>query len=146
MAAGIALMVVLFMRLAPGSAAAQALHRWLVERPLELCARAKRRHLILAAILLVAGQSLVLAGSADLALLYAIDLSLYFDVVLTAWTLHAAGGLRAASTACKAVLSRPNRRGARARRVRRVRPTSNDNEGGDPFPLQQAPVRVASMR
>lgn len=142
MAAGLALMVVLFMRMAPESAAARALHRLLVERPLELCARVERRHLILIAILLVGGQTLALAGSIDMALLYAVDLSLYFDVILTAWALHAAGGLRMAWTGCKALLRLrlPKRRGvgrgARARRVRvrRMRPSSNDN-GADPLPL-----------
>lgn len=108
MLTGLLALVLVVMRLYPSTPLARSLHRWLVEWPIEVAGRIERRHLILVAIILFCGPSLAALGSAEIAMLYAADLSLYAEAVLMTslsalglslkkgWAafFHRAGGLR----------------------------------------------------
>lgn len=127
----------LLMRLFPETPTAQRLHLYLVEVPIALAAKAERRHLILIVVLLFAGQMLATMGAADLALSYAFDLSLYFDVAITAAGAAAMLRMKGAVGAARQAIARPMRllRAARARRIAVTRrtPPANDDEPAPAF-------------
>ncbi len=81
MLAGFLGLVILTVILFPATPLGRSLHRGFVEWPLELAARMERKHVILLAIILFAGPSMAVLG-ADLALVYAVDLSIYADAVV----------------------------------------------------------------
>ena len=127
---------ILILRLFPETPFARSLHRMLVEAPLAFSKRIERRHIILIAILLLLGETLVLVGSAEIAIAYAIDLSLYADAMIG--VTMAASALRLKSAwphARGAVLrlisrkARPRRRSVRTRpRAQQPPSSSNDDE------------------
>src|SRR5688572_23104674 len=90
---GFVLSLVLVLRLAPHSPAARLLHRQLVEAPLEQLAAFRSHHLLYAAILpllMLGGWEIVMmAGSVDFLMIYAMDLAIYFDAVLVTYALAA---------------------------------------------------------
>jgi hypothetical protein len=115
--------------------------RWLntilVERPLAWLSRLKRRDLIfllvMAALLLAAGDFIVVFGASELVAI-GVNLSFYFDAVLVT---SAAAIAAAAATACRRVRARlsiwrraaAQRRAVRQSRPRRARrPKSRDDE------------------
>jgi hypothetical protein len=130
----------LVMALFPETVAGQALHRYLVELPVRQLARIKRRQLIFAigvfVMVLCASEIILLAGSFDLAILYAWDASLYVDALIALSTLAATTRLKSmAVTVSTKFLARPLRQGRRLadrakRRPRRPSPAavSNDEE------------------
>ncbi len=135
MLAGLFALSMLVMKLYPDTLLARSLHLWLVERPLQMADKFERKHLILVAIILFSGPSLAALGSAEVAMLYAVDLSLYVDAVLvTSLSAFAAsiksGWARFVRGAGRRL--RGHRRGTRSRRVRtpqgRRRAPSNDDE------------------
>jgi type IV secretory pathway VirB6-like protein len=134
MLAGLLALLILVMKLFHETAAARWLHRCLVEVPLARASRIRRSDILFILVLLAAGQSLALLGSVDLAMLYAVDLSLYLDAAIAVSAAAAAASLRARWTSVKALLRAPLRRKTRrpARpRSRRSRPlprTGNDDE------------------
>lgn len=128
MLTGLLALVILVIKLFPDTALARSLHRWLVEWPVEMAGRIERKHIILVVILLCAGQTLAIAGSAELALAYAMDMSLYLDTMLAAFIAAAAARLKAAAAAFRqAVLSV-------AARIRRPRPRTRRRRPSIPRP------------
>lgn len=117
MLAGLLAVAMLIMKLFPRTPTADALTLYLVELPIRTAQRLERKHLILVAILLCAGQSLALIGSAELALAYAVDMSIYYDLLIAAWTAAALGRLKEARLAFR--MRRPRR--LRARPLTRAR-------------------------
>lgn len=135
MFAGLFVVAMIVMTRFPATPAARWLHLHLVELPLQFASRLKRRDVLMVIILLTAGQSLLMAAPIDIALLYAADLSLYADVMLTAWTLQAAGTVKAGWTSLKARLTRRSAR-PRSARTRPPRLPANEaasDDGDDPW-------------
>jgi hypothetical protein len=141
MLAGFVLLIILTMKLFPRMPASLLLHRALVEAPLRGLAAMSRRHLIYGAVLvamLFAGTELImLAGSTDLVMLMAWDVSLYVDAVIATWAIATAARGKAAWQALAARVT--GRRGMprpRAPRRRRegTRTAANDaGEDGGPW-------------
>jgi hypothetical protein len=134
MLTGLLALAIAVMKLYPSTPLARSLHHWLVEWPMDALARLERRHLILVAILLFCGPSLAALGSAEVAMLYAVDLSLYADAVLMT-SLSAIGvSLRKGWTALLVRMggSKQRRPRARSRSTRasrsRLGTPSNDDE------------------
>jgi hypothetical protein len=137
---GLALMAAALFRETP---LGRLLHRQLVETPLRLAHQMERKHIFIVLILLFCGQSLLVLGSMELAVIVAWDMSLYLDAVLAAWTLAAMGRIKAARERSGAGVSRaatrciaPFRRAGRGRRSRRItggRTAANDEEGPPAF-------------
>jgi hypothetical protein len=129
---GLILMAVLVMKRWPETPAARWLHRMTVEQPLAAAERFERRHLILFVVGLVLLQAVAVIGSAELTTLMAIDISAYFDAMITVWTVAALTRARGSWTALRARIRLPMRRSPRARRGTSTRPVrkppSNDDE------------------
>ena len=122
MFAGLLALVVLVVRLYPTTPLGRSLHRAFVERPLEIAGRVERKHIILIFVLLCSGQTLALAGSAELALAIALDMSAYVDALIAGYVAVAALRFRSTTTASKNALARIGRALARPRRrARRTR-------------------------
>ena len=85
MLAGLLAAAMLVMKLFPETPFARLLHLYLVELPIKLARRIKRTDVILVVIILCAGQTLALAGSFELAMAYAVDLSIYADAVVATY-------------------------------------------------------------
>ncbi|MFN3388882.1 MAG: hypothetical protein ACK40O_08100 [Allosphingosinicella sp.] len=117
MLAGLLGLALLAMTLFPETPLARTLHLYLVELPLRMAGRVERSHIILLVFLLVAGQGLVLIGSAELALAYAVDLSLYADAVLATTLAAAAARVRTVWWTCRSTAARIRRRPAAAARA-----------------------------
>ncbi|TMJ19361.1 MAG: hypothetical protein E6G92_06125 [Alphaproteobacteria bacterium] len=138
MVSGIVLLVIVVMRLFPAIPLSRALHRALVEAPLERLGAMSRRHLIYAALLagmMIAGAEVILLlGSADMAMLMAWDVSLYVDGLIATWTISALVRGKSAWNVVAARWLSPLRRAARprARRQRRdpTRTAANDSDEG----------------
>jgi hypothetical protein len=140
MFAGIVLLVIMAMRLFPEIPLSRALHRALVEAPLERLAAMSRRHLIYAALLagmmLAGAEIILLLGSADMAMLMAWDVSLYVDALIATWTISALVWGKSAWNAVAARCLSPFRTAARPRAPRRRREASrsadkdSDEDGG----------------
>ena len=138
MLAGLLALVIVIARLFPETPLARLLHLHFVELPLQLVRRIERRHLILLVIVLCAGQTLALAGSVEMGLAYAAEMSAYYDALLTASFAAAAGRLktlwmsvRAGFAGIARVAGRSRGRALR-RRPRPLRPAKpcNDDEPG----------------
>lgn len=99
MLAGILGLVILIIRLFPGTSMARSLHRAFVEWPLEMTHRLERRHLILLAIIVCTGHLALALGSAELVLAYAVDLSIYADAALATYFATAVSRVRTAISA-----------------------------------------------
>jgi hypothetical protein len=117
MLAGLLALATLIMTLFPRTALARWLHRHLVELPVARATRVGRADILLLLILIVGGQALVMAGSLDLAFLYAADLSLYLDAAIAVSAVAAAASLRSRWSSVRAVLPL-----MRSRRPTRLRP------------------------
>ena len=137
MIAGILALAMLIIKLFPETPTARVLMLYLVELPMRAAQKLERRHIILLAVVICAGQSLVLLGSAELALAYALDMSAYYDLLIVAWTAAAATRAKAAWIAVRMVLPRPSviRSLARPRSSRRSAATTScqqaDNDEDD---------------
>lgn len=143
MLAGFLALVILVIRLFPSTALARSLHLWFVELPLEIARRVERKHLILLVILLCAGQTLALAGGAELAMAYAVDTSLYLDAMLATYAAAAAARLKSAACAFKAAVARVAARVPKSRpRSHKARPApkrvSEADNDDDPISLPLA--------
>ncbi|HEX8193233.1 MAG TPA: hypothetical protein VF552_10060 [Allosphingosinicella sp.] len=136
MLTGFLAFAILVIRLFPETPFARALQLFLVEAPLAFAKRIERQHLILLVLLLCMGQTLALLGSAELALAYAVDMSLYADaVIMTTFAAYAARfkaawrHVRAATLRLVTRIARPRRRDVRTKAAaRRPAPPSNDDE------------------
>jgi len=140
---GYAILIVtmLVMKLAPHSPAGRWLNHVLVELPLRLFGKMQRHHLIFLVVIVMlamVGTELIFAlGSVDVAVLYALDVSLYVDGLLMTVavaslvrTRSAAATLRASATVLVARLRRRfGRRRVRSACVRREgRGAANEDE------------------
>lgn len=134
---GLFALAILIAKLFPATPAGRATHRYLVELPLELAARVERRHVILVAILLIGGQALILAAPIDLAIIYALDLSLYVDAAIAVSAAAAVARVKGAWSAFKSrlrgfavMLHRSDKRtiGTRPARTNPRRIASNDQD------------------
>jgi hypothetical protein len=135
MLAGLLALALVVMKSFPSTPLARSLHLWLVEAPIEAAGLVERKHLILLGVLLFCGPSLAAFGSAEVAMIYAVDLSLYVEAVLV--TSVSAAGLSlktgwATATRNAALALRRRRPRQRSRRVRsgksRTSAASNDDE------------------
>jgi hypothetical protein len=133
--AGLLALLIALMKLFPETPLARTLHDAFVARPLALAGRLERKHIILVVILLCCGQTLALAGSAELAIAYAVDMSIYADAMIAGTLATATLRLRSLASACKARLgrlvmsSRPRPRSRRPKSATRSLPApSNDGE------------------
>lgn len=136
MLAGILGLVILFIKLFPKTPFGRLLHYGFVELPLSLAYRLERKHIILIVVILCAGQSLALLGSAELAMAYAVDMSIYADAVLATTIASAVTRLKGPWWAFKdglvrlvGGLSRPRLRSRSTKSaILRSNKTSNDND------------------
>lgn len=142
---GFMLALILVLRLAPHSPAARLLHRQLVVAPLEKLAKLRSHHLLYAVILplLMFGgwEFLMMAGSVDFVMVYAMDLAIYFDAILVTYALAAFAMARNSLRYTRLRLRNGRRVGRiiRARRrlrpARRALPPANDDDGPAAMPL-----------
>ena len=146
MLAGLLALAILVVRLFPETPFARFLHLWLVELPVDLARRIERRHVILVVIILCFGQTLALAGSAELAFAFAADMSLYADAALAAYLASVAVRLKAMRWACRDALQRIAARLPRPRRRSpRTRPSAprTPKPGNDDDPAWRELARAA---
>lgn len=135
---GLLLLAMLIMKLWPETSTAQWLHRHLIERPMDMAGRVKRRHIIFLIIGFAVMYSFAQIGAPHLGVVAAIDVSAYVDVMVTVWTVAALTRTRGGWTALRTRFMRP---AAKARsRNRRTRPAvrqapSNDDDGHRAVPL-----------
>ena len=136
MLAGLLALAIAVIRLFPETPLGCSLHHTLVELPIRLAHRIESKDIILVVIILCTGQTLALAGSIDLAMAYAVNMSIYADAALAASLAAVAARLKTAWQAIGAKLgrlatfiSRPSPR-ARRTKAKVVRPdgSSNDND------------------
>jgi hypothetical protein len=140
MLTGLLALALVVMKLHPSTPLARSLHHWLVEWPIEAVGRMERRHLILVAILLCCGPSLAALGSAEIGMLYAVDLSLYAEAVLMT-SLSAVGLSLTKGWAAFVHRTLGSRRGRPRQRARRVRAPSS---GVSPAANDDDPAEVAA--
>lgn len=146
MLTGLFAMSILIMTLFPATPLARSLHRWLVEWPLDMASRMERRHVLVILILLFAGQSLALIGGTELAIAYAVDMSVYADALLLSYLAGAAVRLRNGWWVARPALGRLASAIARPRaRARRTKPAarrpdaaSNDDDPAWILPAMRA--------
>lgn len=128
------------LRFCPDTSLSRQIRTIFVERPCARIARFGRRELIytviLVGVMLTAGEMIAMAGSADFAIAYALDLSFYVDAALAAYAVSAAartaGALKAIKNLCRQtmrkIVRRPrSKRSPTANRIQ-ARP-SNDDDG-----------------
>ncbi len=143
MIAGLLALILIFAKLFPNTPFGRGLHLYFVELPLKLAHQIERRHLILLVILLCSGQMLALMGSAELALAYAVDMSIYYDAAVATSLAAAATFFRNAWASFTSAVARLVRPLATARsRARKKRPAaaprksaSNDDDPAWEFAL-----------
>ncbi|MES2095571.1 MAG: hypothetical protein V4459_02310 [Pseudomonadota bacterium] len=135
MIAAVLVLAMLTVRLAPETAAARWFMRYLVDEPLRLAARIERRHLILLGIMLflmtVGGEVMVMLGSFDLTMLWALDMSMFVDAAIAAWTIATVARGQRIWSAIKGRVMRPLRpraRSIRTRAAQRKLPPANDDD------------------
>jgi hypothetical protein len=136
MLSGLLGLTILVMTLFPETALGQSLHRYLVEIPLQIADRIERKHVLLVLIMLCSFQTFAMLPTAELAMAYAVDLSLYADAVVATSLAAFSGRLKGALAALKnyagSSLSTILRISPRARRSRRkglaLKKPSNDDD------------------
>lgn len=130
---GLFLLAALVMKAWPETALARSLQAVLIDRPFALLGRIRRRHLIFLIVGLAVMYGFAEIGMPHLAVAAAMDVSALVDGLITIATLAALNRSRAAWHATLARLPRPRRTGPRRRRAhrpsRRLRPSSNDDDG-----------------
>jgi hypothetical protein len=134
--------ITLVLWLAPGSEAGRALHRQLVERPLEALSDIKRHHLIffviMAGFAIGGGEAMAMVGPEFVAA-YALDLAIYLDAVMVTYALSAVAMARSGGGWFKIAVMwcarrmRPRRKRA-TRRPAGPRKSANDD---DPAPAMR---------
>ena len=129
---GLLLIATIVMKLWPETHAAQWLHKHLVERPLDMVGRIRRRHIIFLIIGFAVMYSFAEIGAPHLGFVAAIDISAYVDVVITTLTVAALARTRGGWTALRGRIGLPLRRSVS--RPDRKTP-SNDDDGHGAFAL-----------
>lgn len=122
MLAGFLALVICITKLFPDTALARSLHLYCVELPLEMARAIERKDIILIVIILCSGEAFLMLGSAELAMAYAVNMSVYVDAVLATYIAALVARSAAAWAVCKARVMQLVRRIARPRpRSRRTR-------------------------
>ena len=127
--------VILILKLFPDTPAARLLHAWFVERPAAWLSSRTRAHVIFGILvvgLAFAGREFVIiAGTADMAMLMAWDLSLFVDALIITWTAATAGRIRLVGQMLHARFrgkAAPRPRARKSRTRLRKPAASNDDE------------------
>ncbi len=133
MITGLFLLAALMMKLWPDTPFGAWLHRTMIVFPLQIVERIERKHLIFLVIGLFVIQSFAMVVTADVAVLAALDIATYVDVILAGWTVAAIARTRGSFTAFVGRFSvLLPRNGQRARRRRRLpmaqRRQANDDD------------------
>ena len=128
--------IILIMWLVPNSDIGRALHRQLVERPLETISGLRRHDLlffvIMAGLMVAGGEAIAVLGP-EVVSAYALDLAIYVDAVLLTYALSAvAMAKRSGGWLLQAVMRcvrrmRPRTKRA-TRKISRPRQASNDDD------------------
>jgi hypothetical protein len=131
----VAVGIIMILKLFPDTPTARLLHTYLVERPAAWIASRTRAHVIMGLILIglafSGAEFVMLAGTADVAMLMAWDMAVFFDALIVSW---AAASTARVGAAKQYLLSlwrggRPRVKARRrAVRQRRARQPSNDDE------------------
>ena len=124
---------VLLMRRAPDLPLARLLHDWLAVRPARWLLRRSPQELIawaiVAAVIVFAGEYVLIIGGPQIAIGVAVDLAAYVDAVIAAVTLASAVRMQAIAKWVVPRSRRPSRpRSPRSRRIRPERPAANDSD------------------
>jgi hypothetical protein len=130
--------VMLVLKLFPDTPAARFLHRDLVERPAAWLSSRTRRHLLFVLMVVAIGfagtEFVLLAGSADVAMLLAWDISLYVDTIIAvalASSVTRLGALRHhVASAWRAARPRRKRRAIRSGKASRKGANDDDPDLG----------------
>lgn len=138
---GFMIAITLVMWLAPDSAAGRAMHRNLVERPLEALAKFERHHLIYFVIMLgfmIGGGEVFAILGPEAVAAFALDFAIYIDAVLVTYALSAAAMAKRSASWMKRVIIRPFARIAprRKRTARRSTPRRSSANDDDPDPAR----------
>ncbi|WP_305096739.1 hypothetical protein [Croceibacterium aestuarii] len=150
---GLLIALMLVMKLAPDSPLGNWLLRHGVERPLERLGSMRRHHLIFAvlflALLAIGGEMIVALGSADLFVLYALDLSLYIDGMLAVMAAASVARSRTGFTLLRAQTSQMAARlrrvfGQRRKRRRIERPRRGEPTNDDEHPATTPVWKIAA--
>jgi hypothetical protein len=124
-------------RLAPETPVGRVLHRWLVDAPARFCNRVSLPRLVFAAVLVLALYSIGMAFTSEIALLAAIDVATYAEIVAALWLaatrvrikVMAGQAWSGASSVARRIAARAvHVRAPRQRKPRRPTP-SDDGEG-----------------
>ena len=127
-------MTIATMKLWPQTPTARLLHKALVEAPLRIVARTRRKHLFFAAIILLFLMTPAMLGPFDLALYGAWDIAAFLDLASVALAVAAVARGRSAVSFVRSwavgIAARPAARRAwrRAHRARVTR-AANDDDG-----------------
>lgn len=134
--ASVLLAIIALLRGAPDTPFSRTIRALLVERPCRWWLKRTRREaiqmLVLAGLFLFAGEMVMMLGSTDLVLAYALDLSIYIDAILAASILtvsHQVGRVFRGVTSL--LPSRTAKPKPRERRLRKAdcRKPANDEDG-----------------
>lgn len=137
MLAGALAVAILIARLFPETPTGKWLHVHFVEIPLRAASGVERKYVIFALLVLIAGPTIAAAAPVDLALIYALDVSLYIDAVIVVGTAAAFSRCRSAWAAFKMRTStilrtvrnaRPPSARRRATKAQAQRLPSNDDD------------------
>ena len=139
---GFFLVFIAAIKLWPSAPFIRSLHKTIVEIPCVWLARAERRHIIVAlivvAMLMAGGEMLAIFGSIDAMVVYSLDLSLYLDAIGAVLAAAAAIRFKSAYHLVKARLASMRvgqfrgrmRSPSREVRSTTVRRPANDNDDG----------------
>ena len=128
--------IIALLRWAPDIPLSRSLHRWVVEEPVRQLSefdRTKLIFLIIVLALLVAGaETIVMLGSAELAMAFAWQVALYTDAMLVTLTAAALARARPVLTMLgvigRSLLPRRASRAPRRQRVTGERSSANDDD------------------
>lgn len=128
------------MLLAPETDAARWLHHSMVERPIDLCGRFERKHILFLIVGLFAIQAYAAVLPAELAMALAWDMTAYVDAMIATWALSTFARFNSvkawAAVRMAAMLAPFRRLRPRTRRSRPVRPDARKPAANDDDPLR----------
>lgn len=142
MLTGFIALAIFIVKLFPNTAFVRSPHLYMVELPVELAQRFERRHIILGAILILSFQSFAMIGAADLAIVYAAEMSIYADAALAGYLTVITTRLKTVWAVCKRFVRRAScfrprqrRRSARVAARKPRKPSNDDHPAWPQLPL-----------
>lgn len=141
--AGLLLIAILIMKIWPETDAAHWLHRIMVAQPVTVLATVTRQKIIFGVLLFVMLIGFAELGAPQLITAIAFDFSVFYDAVITVWTVAALTRLRGSRTALRARLHVTGLRQTRPRRRRRQRDAMAMRSGANDDEHPGAFARVA---